>query len=319
MDWGLLPDFLMVARTRSLTAAADRLGVNHSTIYRRLNQLESQLNCRLFERLSTGYRLTSEGEALLSHAEVMEAEAFQAERLLGGADVTLRGEVRLTAPENLVYDFLPDYLKRFHQQYPEIRVSVLVTNTDLDLNRREADVALRATPGPPDYLVGRKLTDIGWAVFGAPEFIEERGRPVDLNATSDYPWIGPEAALMHIPGYRWVVRQIPEKLIVMRGSTLNAIARFAQSGLGLAALPMDQARPELQPLLALPTAPVSALWLLTHADLRHVARIRVLMDFLAGAFREDPRWSSFPGIASGGSVAFSGNPLSEPSGSPTGD
>lgn len=299
MDWGLLPDFLMVARTRSLTAAADRLGVNHSTIYRRLNQLESQLNCRLFERLSTGYRLTAEGEALRSHAEFMEAEAFRAERLLGGADVTLRGEVRLTAPENLVYEFLPNYLERFHQQYPEIRVSVLVTNTDLDLNRREADLALRATSSPPDYLVGRKLTDIGWAIFAAPEFLEERGRPANLKAAGDYPWVGPEAALMHIPGYRWVVGQIPEKRIVMRGSTLNAIARLAQSGLGLAALPMDQARAELQPLLELPTRPMSALWLLTHADLRHVARIRVLMDFLAEAFREDPRWPAFRGMAPG--------------------
>ena len=296
MDWGLLPDFLMIARARSLTGAADRLGINHSTIYRRLNQLESQLSCRLFERLNTGYRLTPEGEALLSHAEAMEAEAFQAERLLGGADVTLRGEVRLTAPENLVYDFLPAYLERFYQQYPDIRVSVLVTNTDLDLNRREADLALRATPSPPDYLVGRKLTDIGWAVFGAPKLMQERGRPADLEMACDYPWIGPEAGLMHIPGYRWVMSQVPESLIVVRGSTLNAIARFAQAGLGLAALPMDQVRPELQPLLALPTTPMSGLWLLTHADLRNVARIRVLMDFLADAFREDPRWPSFRGF-----------------------
>ncbi|BES71816.1 LysR family transcriptional regulator [Marinobacter nanhaiticus D15-8W] len=298
MDWGLLPDFLMIVRAHSLTGAADRLGVNHSTIYRRLNQLEAQLNCRLFERLNTGYRLTPEGEALLSHAEAMEAEAFHAERLLGGADVTLQGEVRLTAPENLVYDFLPDYLERFQQQYPDIRVSVLVTNTDLDLNRREADLALRATPSPPDYLVGRKLTDIGWAVFGAPKLIEVKGEPVDLKAACDYPWVGPEAALMHIPGYRWVVSQVPEKLIVIRGSTLNAIARFAQAGLGLAALPMDQVRQELKPVLALSTTPLSGLWLLTHADLRNVARIRVLMDFLADAFREDPRWPSFRGFSS---------------------
>lgn len=298
MDWGLLPDFLMIARSGSLTGAADRLGINHSTIYRRLNQLEAQLDCRLFERLSTGYRLTPEGEALLGHVEAMEAEAFQAERLLGGADVTLRGEVRLTAPENLVYDFLPGYLDAFHRQYPDIRVSVLVTNTDLDLNRREADVALRATPSPPEYLVGRKLTDIGWAVFAAPSLLESLGRPADLAAACDFPWVGPEAALMHLPGYRWVVSQVPESGIVTRGSTLNAIGRFAEAGLGLAALPMDQVRPALQPILALPTNPMSGLWLLTHGDLRHVARIKVLMTFLAEAFRADARWPAIRGFES---------------------
>lgn len=296
MDWGLLPNFLMIARAGSLTGAADRLGINHSTVYRRLNQLEVQLHCRLFERLPSGYRLTPEGQGLLSHAETIEAEAFQVERLLGGADITLRGEVRLTAPENLVYDYLPAYLVEFHRQYPEIQVSVLVTNTDLDLNRREADVALRATPAPPDYLVGRKLTDIGWAVFGSPDLLDARGVPADLAAACELPWVGPEAVLMHLPAYRWVVGQVPEQQVVVRGSTLNAIARFAESGLGLAALPMDQAKTRLIPLLALPTTPTSGLWLLTHSDLRQVARIKVLMTFLTDAFRSDPRWALFRGM-----------------------
>ncbi|WP_166267925.1 LysR family transcriptional regulator [Marinobacter caseinilyticus] len=296
MDWGLLPNFLMIARAGSLTGAADRLGINHSTVCRRLNQLEGQLNCQLFERLPTGYKLTPEGQGLLAHAERMEAEVFQSERLLGSADITLRGEVRLTAPETLVYDFLPHYLVEFHRQFPEIQVSVLVSNADLELNRREADVALRTTAAPPDHLVGRKLTDIGWAVFGSPGLIETLGTPDNLVSACRYPWVGPEASLLHLPGYRWVMGQVPDRQVVVRGGSLNAIARFAEVGLGLAVLPMDQAKPGLKPLLALSTTPQSGLWLLTHADLRHMARIKVLMSFLADAFYQDPRWPFLQGL-----------------------
>lgn len=290
VDWSALPDFLMIARCRSLTGAAQRLGVNHSTVYRRLNALEAQLQCRLFDRLASGYRLTPEGRVLLAQAEAMEAAALQAERALTGTDVSPRGDVRLTAPENLAYTYLPGYLVELRERYPDIRVTLVVTNTDLDLTRREADLALRATPRPPEHLVGRKLTDIAWAVFAAPALLSRHPRPPDLDAALGLPWVGPEAALMHLAAFRWLGARLAEHRVVARGSTLNAMAAFASVGLGLVALPLDQQRPELQPILPLPPGSGSALWLLTHPDLRRVARVQVVMGFLAEAFRGDPRW-----------------------------
>jgi DNA-binding transcriptional LysR family regulator len=289
MDWNLLPDFLAIARAGSLTGAAGARGLNHSTIYRRLNQLEDQLGSRLFERLPGGYQLTEAGERLLPFAQRMEAEAFAAERTLTGTDRSLRGEVRLTAPENLAYAYLPVYLQAFRERYPDIRVSILVSNADLDLNRREADVALRATDRPPEHLVGRKILDVGWGVFAAPAFVREHGKPADLDALKGFDWAGPEASLLHLPAYVWVQRQVPEHRIRVRGSTLNTLSAMAQAGLGLTVLPDDQVKPGLQRLMDFAPGSGAGFWLLTHPDLRHTGRVTALMEFLAEAFRNEPR------------------------------
>jgi molybdate transport repressor ModE-like protein len=289
MDWNLLPDFLAIARVGSLAGAARARGLNHSTIYRRLNQLEEQLGSRLFERLPGGYQLTEAGERLLPFAQSIENEAFAAERTLTGTDRTLRGEVRLTAPENLAYAYLPAYLRVFHERYPDIRVSILVSNADLDLNRREADVALRATDRPPEHLVGRKILDISWSVFAAPAFVQTHGRPAGLEALKHFDWAGPEASLLHLPAFGWVQRQIPEHRIRVRGSTLNTLSAMAEVGLGLTVLPDDQVKPGLQRLMAFAPGSGAGFWLLTHPDLRHTGRVTALMEFLAAAFAGESR------------------------------
>ncbi len=289
MDWNLLPDFLAVARAGTLSGAAEALAVNHSTVYRRLNQLEAQLQTRLFERLPDGYQLTAGGEDLLPFAEQMEAQAHALERQLTGTDRSLCGEVRLTAPENLAYAYLPEILRDFKQHYPDIAVTILVGNADLDLNRREADVALRATAAPAPYLVGRKVVDMGWSVFAAPAFFGPRPRPRDFEQARNQAWIAPEASLFHLSAYTWLRRHLNTEQIVARGSTLNTLSRLAEVGLGLVLLPDDQQKPALEQLFALPEASNNALWLLTHPDLRQTGRIRVLMDFLATALRRDPR------------------------------
>ena len=289
MDWNLLSDFLAIARTGSLAAAARQRGLNHSTVYRRLNQLEAQLGSRLFERLQSGYQLTEAGERLLPFAQNIETEVFAAERSLTGTDRSLRGEVRLTAPENLANAYLPAYLQAFNARYPDIRVSVLVSNADLDLNRREADVALRATDRPPEHLVGRKIMDIGWGVFAAPDFIRAQGTPDQLEALTHFDWAGPEAALLHLPAFAWVQRHIPQHRIRVRGSTLNTLAAMAEVGLGLTVLPDDQVSPGLLRLMDFAPGSGAGFWLLTHPDLRHTGRVMALMEFLAETFRREPR------------------------------
>jgi len=289
MDWNLLCDFLAIARSGSLAGAARLRGLNHSTVYRRLNQLEAQLGSRLFERLQSGYQLTEAGERLLPFARNMETEAFAAERSLTGTDRSLRGEVRLTAPENLAYAYLPAYLQAFHTRYPDIRVSILVSNADLDLNRREADVALRATDRPPEHLVGRKILDIDWGVFAAPSFLRAHGTPQQLDALKEFDWAGPEAALLHLPAFAWVERHIPQHRIRVRGSTLNTLAAMAGVGLGLTVLPDDQARSGLLRVMDFAPGTGAGFWLLTHPDLRHTGRVTALMEFLTDAFRREPR------------------------------
>ena len=269
MDWSLIPDFLAIARNGSLSGAARARGLNHSTVYRRLNQLEAQLDSRLFERLQDGYQLTEAGQRLLPFAETMEAELFAAERDLTGTDRTLRGEVRLTAPEHLAYDYLPAYLAAFNDCYPDICVSILVSNADFDLNRREADIALRATDRPPEHLVGRKLLDVGWSVYAAHAVIERHGRPASLDELKRFDWVGPEASLLYLPAFAWVQQQVPQERMRARGSNLNTLSALAEAGLGLTVLPDDQVKPTLQRVMAFEPGSGSGFWLLTHPDLRH--------------------------------------------------
>ena len=292
MNLDLLKDFLAIARQGKLGAAATQRRANHSTLYRRLNQLESQLNCRLFERLNDGYQLTQAGRELLSYAERIEEEAMAAERSLAGKDMTMQGEIRVTAPEHIAYEYLPGYLASFHKTHPQIRITVIVSNSDLDLNRREADIAIRATPEPPQFLVGRRVLGLPWYVFGSSAYVRRKGIPDSLDSLSHHDWVGPDPALYHLAAYAWFRKHISEDHIMVRATTLNAIASLAQTGLGLALLPVDQCNRNLKNLMSFEPGRGSDLWLLTHPDLRFTGRIKALMEFLMEAFRQDDRLKS---------------------------
>jgi DNA-binding transcriptional LysR family regulator len=289
MNLELLIDFLAIAREGKLTVAATQRRANHSTLYRRLNQLESQLKCRLFERLHDGYQLTQAGQELFTYAERIEQEAMAAERSLTGKDMTLQGEIRVTAPEHIAYEYLPGYLAVFHKQYPRIRITIIVSNSDLNLNRREADIAIRATPEPPQYLVGRKVLELPWYVFGSSGYVKRVGAPDSIRTLIEHDWVGPDAALFHLAAYTWFHKHIREERVKVRATSLNAIAKLAETGMGLAVLPVDQSCGNLKILMPFEPGRGSDLWLLTHPDLRNTGRMKVLMDFLMDAFRQDER------------------------------
>lgn len=290
MNWDSLQDFLAIFRARSLAGAARRRGVNHSTMFRRLGAIESALGARLFERLAEGYRLTEAGERLLPFAERIEDQATSAQRVLENADTAPRGVVRLTAPGNLAYRYLPAYLCDFHRRYPGIRVELVVTNEDLNLARREADLALRATRQPPDYLVGRRIFQLGWGVYATHGLLERLGAPAGLEELEHFPVIGAESRLWYLPACRWLEDNLPAGQVIARASDLVAMAALARAGLGLAILPDDHNEPPLERLFDFAPAPASGFWLLTHPDLRDTGRIRLLMDHLTECFRADTRF-----------------------------
>jgi DNA-binding transcriptional LysR family regulator len=289
MNLDLINDFLAIARAGNLSAAAVQRNANHSTIYRRLHLLEEQLNCRLFERLHDGYQLTPAGEELLVHAQRIEQEADAAERILAGKDTSLQGEVRVTAPENIAYEYLPAYLEQFHKIHPQIRVSVIVSNSDLDLNRREADIAIRATKQPPDYLVGRRVLSLSWFIYGNSKYLRRAGKISTIKDINNFDWIGPDPGLLYIAAFNWFHKNVRDEQIVSRASTLNAMAKQAETGMGLVVLPVDQVDKKLTKLMAFTPGDGSDLWLLTHPDLRFSGRIKALMEFLTNAFTGEKR------------------------------
>jgi DNA-binding transcriptional LysR family regulator len=288
-DWNDLRYALAIARAGTLAGAARALKVNHSTVFRRLNAFEDALGVRLFERLPEGYVPTVEGEQIRRHAEAVEASVHALERSVAGRDFRLSGEIRLTTAPTLASDYVAGYLAEFLKRYPEITVEIAVGDHDYDLARREADVALRATTRPPDFLVGRRVLSSRWFVHGAAKYLRARGTPRSMQELEQHALIGPDDAFTRLPVFAWMRRTYPPARMIARANALSTMRALARAGLGLAFLPSDQHEPGLTRLFPVEPEFAGALWLLTHPDLRHVARIKVFMEFLAEKLRADPR------------------------------
>lgn len=275
--WDDLRVTLAVARAGSLAGAARALGVEHSTVYRRVNELEARLGARLFERARQGYRPTAAGEAVIEAATAMEAEATRALRRLAGEDLRPEGPVRLATSELLAFHVLPRLLPALMEALPGVELQVRVSNTPVDLDRREADLALRAQVSPPDHLVGRRVATVGYGVFGAHALLGEG--PVDLDSL---PWIGFDDGIAHFPNARWLRAGWPEARIVMRCDSTLTIQQAAAAGVGLAVLPVwaGTTDPRLAWLSTTPSTVQMPIWILRHAEVAQNARVRALSAWL---------------------------------------
>jgi DNA-binding transcriptional LysR family regulator len=289
LDWNDLRYFLAIARAGTLAGAAQALGVNHSTVFRRLNAFEDRLGVRLFERLPEGYVPTSEGEEIRRHAEAVDDSINAMARTVAGRDYRLSGRIRLTTAASLASDYVAGYLLQFRHSHPDITVEIATGDNDFDLTRREADVALRATQSPPDFLVGRKLLEIPWFVCAGRETLVRHGTPTRMADLGGFPLIGADDSFVRLPPFAWLRRSFPDQQFVARANDLGTMRALTLAGMGLAVMPGDQYCTDLVHLFPIDPPFSGQLWLLTHPDLRHVARIRTFMDFLADSIRGDPR------------------------------
>jgi DNA-binding transcriptional LysR family regulator len=280
MDWDDLRYVLAIAREGGLNAAARKLEVNPSSVYRRLEALEASLEVRLFERLRSGYRLTAEGESLAEAAGHMETEALDAERRVRGTDTRLAGHIRISTSEGLATFLLPPHLAAFRDAYPDVTLEIGTTNQLVDLSRRDADVAIRATSKPPEHLVGRQTAGIAFAAYASRGYLDIKGRARPLP---EYEWIGYAGSLSRVPQAVWLEQQINQSRIHLRFDNFSAIREAAGSGLGCATLPCFVGDGDTR-LERLPDTRVSTdlqIWVLTHPDLRRSARIRTFLRFFA--------------------------------------
>lgn len=298
MNWNDLPVALAILRTGSLAGAARLLGRNHSTVFRRLNALEAALGARLFERLPAGYVPTEAGRRLLADAE-RAADAVDAlQRKAQGLDRKLRGDVRVTTAPDLASAHFPRILTQLRARHPGIRVELVASDSDYDLSRREADLALRATREPPLHLVGRRISAITWHVVGAPPLVDALGPSCEVEGLLEQPWIGADERLRRLPAFAWLHGVVARDRFVAAANSVGMMASLAAGGLGLAILPSAVPYPSLQPVTRVPVEEGGALWLLTHPDLRDVARVRavseVIVDCLAATEEPPPSGDAIP-------------------------
>jgi DNA-binding transcriptional LysR family regulator len=276
-----------VAEAKGLTGAAERLGVNHSTMFRRLGQIEDALGVMLFERHRTGYALTTAGEEMVALAERMDEDITAFTRKLAGRELSPAGELRVATSDTLLLHLLTPSFARFRSQCPDVRLDIVLGNQALNLSRRDADVAIRASDSPPETLVGRRVARIAWALYGcAADF--PLVEAVDLGSLVQRPWVslGDDLAMLKV--VRFVRGHVAPERIVYRINTVLGLAEAVEAGVGIGHLPcfVADVRPALVRLAPPEPRFAADLWLLTHPDLRHSARVRVFLDFLAAEIAE---------------------------------
>ncbi len=273
-----------VADHGGLTAAAARLRINHSTAFRRLAAIEASLGTRLFERSRTGYAATQAGTAMIEAARRMDETAAQFARDIAGRATEPTGLLRVTAPSSLVTDLLMPIFAGFRERCPGIRLDVVVSDDALNLSRRDADVAIRASNAPPQNLFGRRLSTIAWAVYGRSIGPGERMPRTDPDLRlSD--WVTLTESVGDGRFVRFIAQHGDPARIVLRLNTVSGLREAVSAGIGIALLPCQSAdaAPDLRRLRKPDPDFADSLWLLTHPDLRHSVRVRAFMDHVGDA------------------------------------
>ncbi len=285
LPWDDVRLFLALCRARTLGEAARRLGVDASTLSRRLTALELSLRSTLFERGRDGIAATEAAQRLLPVAEEMEQVMARFTDTAEDFERNVSGRVRIACPgdtaELLVAPFLPQLLKR----YPLLQVDLSAGEGVVDLARREADLALRTARPTAGDLVMTRLFTVQWRVAAAPA-VARKIRT--LRAWSDVPWLGWDAPLAETTPGRWYARFLNGVEPVVRADRLAIQVACARAGLGVALVPDLSLRASgLVPLKLSPALQVSVTpWpqddflLVAHRSLRRVPRVRAVWDFL---------------------------------------
>ncbi len=288
LDWDDLRYVLSVARHGSLSGAARELAVTHSTMLRRIDAIEAKLQARLFERMRNGYVVTEAGDTLQRIAQQCEPLVAEAERCIVGGDTRLTGSLRVTTAFVVSQHLLPKALAEFCAAYPQIEVQMLATPERVDLSRREADIAVRMSSQVPDYLVGRKLGDARFRVYGwhAAPFLAGAGkkpklRPIE-TLVNTLPWISVEADVQDRFFNRWLQANVPASSVVVRSDHFPNTLALLRTGMGVTIMP-EFVTSDVPGLVVL-SEPINELqtplWILTHPDLRNTARVRAFMQMV---------------------------------------
>lgn len=281
-DWDDLRFFLAVARSGRLTAAARRLGADHATVSRRITSLEESLKAKLFERRPQGYALTGHGEQLLAKAESMETEALAIQSEIGGADMALSGTVRIGAPDGFGSSFLAPRFAGFAKAYPGLELQLIAMPRLLSLSKREADVAITLAPPKEGKVVARKLCDYRLGLYASQDYLDAMPKITAAEDLFAHRIVGYIDDLIFTPELDYLDEVAKGLRAQIQSSSvlaqMNAVA--AGAGIGVIHHFMAVDEPRLVPVLPESVSITRSFWLLVHADLKDVARVRAVVDFV---------------------------------------
>lgn len=283
LDWSDIPFVLAVCDTGSLSGAARKLGVNHSTVFRRIGAAEEKLGVTLFERLTHGYVMTAAGEHFFQQGRELEEGMLRIQRELGGQDLRLEGSLTVTTTDSLLHRLSPVFMK-FQQQYPDVELQLLSGTRPLDLMQRDADIALRPTVHPPQHWIGRNLLPIAYAVYAHSDYAKN----LEGLLPEQHRWIRLIDDLNRSPMNLIAARHKADGAPATITSSLMGMFDLVRAGLGIAALPcyMGENSDELVRLEEPEVEFNTDLWVLAHPDIRRSAKVHAFFEFATEKIRE---------------------------------
>jgi DNA-binding transcriptional LysR family regulator len=288
-DWGDLRYLLAVSRAGSFAGAARELGVKHTTVARRVGALEEALGARLVTKGKDSVALTEAGATLTASAKEMETLAASIERRLAGEQARVEGVVRVTMPDAIALYVAPR-LAKLREQHPKLSVHILADARVYDLEKGEADLAVRVHPSSKSHYVERKLGAAVWAIYASRAYVRAKGMPTSLADLKKHDLIGSEAEASASPGAAWLREHVPDAKYEMRFNSVVQLLNAVMMGLGISPLPCFLADPEPELTRVWPdTLRNRGVRLVAHPDVARVARVRAVMDFLTDSFKRDAK------------------------------
>jgi DNA-binding transcriptional LysR family regulator len=278
LKWDDLRYFIEVVRSGNVTEAGSRLGVNQSTVSRRIAHLESQLGKALFDRTAKGWVITPVGEKIVLLAEEMAHKADAIHRKIQSDSEDVSGLIKVTVSDVCSKRFVMPVIRDFKRDHPDVDFELIAAEEVLNLAGREADIAIQAILEPPPNVVGKRICRLAFGVYGRPELLHDLSPETPPCIT----WIGDGATMPY-----WIRKNFPKLKRAYRTNSSVAMFEMCREGLGLALLPCPLAD-EADELVRFPVEHVESgqdVWVLSHVDLRATARVRIfrdrMVDFLA--------------------------------------
>ena len=288
MNWDYYRYFLATARSGSLKQAAQKLKVNQTTVGRNITALEEEMGTRLFERRSDGFILTSAGQRILKSMQEVEEKVIAAERVLAGKDEKPEGTVKIAMPGALANHWLIPLLGPFVLKHPGVNFQFLTGPELVNLARREADLAIRLVKPTQTDLIARRIGSMNLRLYGHKKLFSDRPAPKRTGDLEKLPFIGltPEATSAAESA---LLKQLagPFK-IRCRSASWSSVYSAVTNSIGIGILPtfMADKNRDLMPILSNMSGSMPV-WLVYHPDLKHAARVRVIIEFISDLMEKD--------------------------------
>jgi len=282
-NWDNFRFFLALADNPTLIAAASELGVSHTTVLRRIKAFESQLGTQLFTHSAEGYRLTQKGVELREQATSLKDSVDSIARTVVGSNQQIGGRITVTTTDTVGYTLMPDILGRLYKKYPELQVELLIQNNLTDIQRLEAEVAIRTGSNPQLDLLGRKVGEFKFCLCASKEYVKEYPLPEAPKNYRNHRFIVLNSAYQQAGFHKWFSKQIPEDSPTTVVDGFMSAFTMCRGGLGITLLPayLLHSDPCLVSICSLEATPENDIWILSHKDLRNSASVKALKNFMA--------------------------------------